>query len=80
MYMMGTVEKQTGDTDMELFGYDENGELFFRRGPFTFDTEAYTAFAEEKDFMVKGGIFHLSLERTYLPQNHRTRIAASVAR
>lgn len=65
---------------MELFGYDENGELAFRQGPFTFDIEAIEMFEKEKAFMVAGGIFHLSLEKTYLPQNHRDRVYISVAR
>jgi hypothetical protein len=65
---------------MTLFGYDENGELAFRQGPFTFDPEAYQQFNEEREFMVQGKIFHLSLERSYLPQNHRNRVAVHASR
>jgi len=65
---------------MELFGYDENGSLAFRQGPFTFDIDAINMFNEEKAFMVQGGIFHLSLEKTYLAANHKQRIYMSAAR
>jgi hypothetical protein len=65
---------------MELFGYDENGELAFRQGPFTFDIDAIKVFYAEKDFMVEGGIFHLSLEKTYLAVNHKERVYMSAVR
>jgi hypothetical protein len=58
------------------FGYDENGELVFRQGPFTFDPEAYDVFQAEREVMESHKVFHLSLERTYLAQDHRNRVAA----
>lgn len=65
---------------MELFGYDENGNLAFRQGPFTFDIEAIKMFNEEQAFMIEGGVFHLSLEKTYLAANHKERVYLHVSR
>jgi hypothetical protein len=65
---------------MTLFGYDENGELAFRQGPFTFDHEAIEMFEKEKADMRHNKIFHLSLEKTYLEQSHRMRVYLSEAR
>lgn len=65
---------------MELFGYDEDGKLAFRQGPFSFDAEAIAMFEEEKAEMVHNKIFHLSLEKTYLPQSHRMRTYMSACR
>ena len=65
---------------MELFGYDENGNLAFRQGPFTFDIEAIEMFNSEKALMRDGGIFHLSLEKTYLDQSHRERVYIHASR
>ncbi len=65
---------------MELFGYDEDGKLAFRQGPFSFDIEAIAMFNEEKAQMVQNKVFHLSLEKTYLAADHRMRIAMSACR
>jgi hypothetical protein len=65
---------------MELFGYDENGELAFRQGPFSFDTEAHAMFEEERRAMVQHKVYHLSLEKTYLPQGHRHRVCVWASR
>ena len=65
---------------MTLFGYDENGDLAFRQGPFTYDDEAIAMFEEEKARMTQSATFHLSLEKTYLAQDHRLRVYLSAAR
>ena len=65
---------------MELFGYDENGKLAFRQGPFTFDIEAIEMFEAEKAEMVQNKIFHLSLEKTYLAQSDSRRVYLFAAR
>ena len=65
---------------MTLFGYDENGELAFRQGPFTFTLEAIEMFEKEKADMRHNKIFHLSLENTHLEQSHRMRVYLYEAR
>lgn len=79
-YIAFNEDAKQGPEQMEIFGYDENGELAFRQGPFTFDPEAYQMFEEEKALMVQCKVFHLSLERTYLPQGHRHRVATFASR
>ena len=65
---------------MELFGYDEDGNLAFRQGPFTFDFEAIAMFNDEKAQMAQHKVFHLSLEKTYLAADHRHRHVMSACR
>jgi len=65
---------------MTLFGYNEAGELVFTSEPFEFDADAHDAFEAQKANMVINGVFHLSLERTYLPLTHRNRFEMSAAR
>jgi hypothetical protein len=65
---------------MEIFAYDENGDLVMRQGPFTYDFEAVAMFEAERKEMAQNKVFHLSLEKTYLAQNHRARIHMSAVR